>query len=244
MRDSRQAPGARGELPGAVTPLWNSRPGSPRTGRALKTRGTRRSASLLGTSPASTRRPCAGGGGQAPGGRAETTEPRTSGRPPGVDARSGLGPTRKPARTGSAQPMLSAPRMPRIGGKLGMGDGGDASPAAAEEAARRGAIGTRAVGRRGLWDPMSPRRIPSSTATMELRAVTPEAAADILAERARRRIRTVFRAVQGNRRRGAGRGRRMASGRRGSRSFLTSFVDTASATRDQRQAPRGPEAVL
>ena len=152
----------------------------------------------------------------------------------GVDARSGGAPAyqagaRKPARPGSAQPKRDI---------VGFNDAakesrdakenGDASPAAAEEAARRGDWDVAHELARALGPDVA-ASYSIKHATMELRGGNPEAAADILAERgapADPRYFALYKEIAGEVLGGAQDG----VGEEGLKKFLTSLVDTMSAT--------------
>ena len=150
----------------------------------------------------------------------------------GVDARSGgayQAAARKPARPGSAQPKRDIVGF-KDAAKESRGDkeNSDASPAAAEEAARRGDWDVAHELARALGPDVA-ASYSIKHATMELRGGNPEAAADILAERgapADPRYFALYKEIAGEVLGGAQDG----VGEEGLKKFLTSLVDTMSAT--------------
>ena len=168
MRDSREAPGARGNYSGAVDAYLELTSRVTKDQRALENAWDAAVRVAVGNVPGKARTVVQEVAARLRGiGRDDRAEELLGSA--GVDARSGGAPAyqagaRKPARPGSAQPKRDI---------VGFNDAakesrdakenGDASPAAAEEAARREATGTSRTSWRGLWDPTSPRRIPSST---------------------------------------------------------------------------------
>ena len=230
VRDSREAPGARGELlrrrgrlPGTHV---QGHQGPARAGKRVGRGGPRR----RWERPRQGEDRGAGGRGQAPGDwprRPSRGAPRKRRRRRSVGFRAGA---RKPARTGSAQPKrdIVGFKDAKDRGENSMGNGGDASPAAAEEAARRGDWDVAHELARALGPDVA-ASYSIKHATMELRGGNPEAAADILAERgapADPRYFALYKEIAGEVLGGAQDG----VGEEGLKKFLTSLVDTMSAT--------------